>query len=81
MKYDHENDKYIFSTGKEIEPNCNYIGINEEMNVSEGYDGAIYLPEDDDEFCVIDNKLTKDECVELAYYMIGQWQKFKVKYS
>lgn len=77
MKYNDGN--YILSTGRDIYANCGFIGINNEMELSEGYDGGFTMPEDD--WIEFEYRLTNAECVEIAEYMIGQWQKFREKYS
>ena len=65
-----KSDYVIFSTGKEVYANRGIIGLSPKdeggWEVSEGYDGGI-----DHE------KLTKNECTELADFMIALWQQFK----
>lgn len=72
-----ENDKVIFSTGKEKYANCGIIGLSPEMTISEGYDGGFHSQReswmDDEDF----DGLTKAEQIELAEYMIAAWMKFK----
>ena len=64
-----ENDAVIFSSGKIKGVYAGVIGLTPDCEqVHGGYDDTIH--ENGDE-------LTKDEKIELADYMIGQWQKFK----
>lgn len=72
-----EGDKVIFSTGKTRGANCGIIGLSPRMDVSGGYDGGFYNGPDDEEWRDEDERLTKEELVELAEYMIEQWQKFR----
>ena len=65
-------NKLIFSTGKEIDPYQGIIGINEELDITEGYDGYIK-----DTQCPEMDELTNNELIELADYVIKLWQKFK----
>jgi hypothetical protein len=60
-----EGDYLIFDSGKEISANNGIIGIAG-SSVFEGYDGIIFLED-----------LTKAERIELADYMIAEWQAFK----
>lgn len=57
---------FILSTGKEIIANNSIIGIHKygnEFSITEGYDGGM-------------EELTRDESIELAEYMITQWQEY-----
>lgn len=65
-----DGDEFILSTGRKINANNGYIGINPEMMLSEGYDGHIYA-----------DRWTPEERIELADYMIGLWQEYKLKAS
>ena len=64
--------KVIFESGKETYVNRGIIGINPELDISERYDYE--TGQDEPPF-------TKEECVELADFMIDLWQKFKQKYT
>lgn len=71
-------DKVLFSTGTEKDANNGFIGLNQKMCISEGYDGYLYQPREDwmdDKDCY--HILSYDEQIELADYMIALWQKFK----
>jgi hypothetical protein len=77
-----EGDKLIFSSGKIGYANCGVVGLSEPdkedgWQISEGYDGGIdhegsWLGDG-----ISDNALTKEECIELADYMIALWARFK----
>jgi len=74
MKID--GDKVTFSTGKERIANCGIIGISERhLEVTDGYDSGFH----NDDWYDDEQKLTKEEQIELADYMIGVWNKFKEK--
>ena len=64
MRYN--KDKYVLSTGKTFYSNNGIIGIDNHLDVHEGYDGGI----DTDEF-------TQEEKNEIADYMIDLWNKFR----
>ena len=67
------------STGKEIYANREIIGIDDELNIFEGYDGIVYMPDfywDESE-----SPLTDAECVELANRVIERWKQFRLKHE
>lgn len=68
-----EKDTITFSSGNTAYANCGIIGINDELNIFEGYDGSIDWPTSDWKT----TKLTADDMRELADYMIVLWQRFK----
>lgn len=79
-----DSEKYQFSTGRFITPNCDIIGINDELNLYEGYDTSmdakIVDPDDtDDTIPDFESEqgveLTPVEKHELAQYMISLWSK------
>jgi hypothetical protein len=64
-----ENGELFFSSGKVVKAYAGVIGLSPDCERAYGgYDQDIH--EENDE-------LTSDEKIELADYMIGQWQKFK----
>ena len=67
MKF-NENEEAILSTGKTFSANCKIIGICEELEISEGYDGGLNS-----------QKFTKEEKREIALYMIDLWIKWVEK--
>lgn len=70
-----DDDKVIFSSGKEISVNGGVIGINEHLDIHGGYDNGIPLQEfDDDQNEIL--LFTKEERQELASYMIELWKEF-----
>ena len=62
----------ILSTGKEINPYYGVIGINENMDITGGYDEYFR-----DTQCPENCELTNEEIIEIANYMIRIWTKFK----
>ena len=77
-----ENGYLIFSTGKRVYCFGNSMGINlvencasGGMSVFYGSDGSISTYMDD--WLDDNDKLTKEECQELADAMIARWQEFK----
>lgn len=67
-----EGDEVIFTSGKTCDANHGIIGLSPDMDVTEGWDGCIYKPEDE-----YFDKLSKADLIELADYMIAEWTKFK----
>ena len=63
----------IFSTGRRVWALRGVIDISPALEVFQGHDG-ILMP---DEAFLDNNALTDAECIELADFMIGQWQAFK----
>lgn len=71
-----KNSIVIFeSTGLELYANGGKIGINPDLETSEGYDGNFNKGWGDD---FHDIPFTQAEREELGDFMIGLWQKFKV---
>ena len=65
-----DGDEIIFSTGKRVYAHRGIIGLDSALNTYEGYDGGFE-----------DNKLTSEEKLELANYMIAAWNEYKLKIS
>ncbi|MGA2412382.1 MAG: hypothetical protein ABSG46_18605 [Candidatus Binataceae bacterium] len=61
-------DTIRLSTGTEIYANRGFVGISENMELSEGYDG-----------CIDADHLTLEERHELADYMISLWQRWRAQ--
>ena len=74
-----EGDNVIFSTGLEKYTNKGIIGLTPTLSVMHGYDGYFYEPKeewmDEEDY----EGLTNEEQIELADFMIEQWQKFKLR--
>lgn len=70
-----EDDDVIFSTGKKRYANNGIIGLSPEGEVTEGYDGGFWQPEESE--YRDDDALTPAERVELADYMIERWKTFR----
>ena len=64
----------VFSSGRERPCYGKIIGVTQDMAVSYGFDGTLWSGEDED---LYDDPLTTADLLELADYMIEQWQKFK----
>lgn len=74
--------KIKFSTGKEIDPNSGFVGLNELFEISEGYDGQYSrydLIKDNWEWVKPEdqNTLTVAEQLELCAIMIARWRSFE----
>lgn len=67
-----DRETLTFSTGRTITPNCRIIGINDELDIYEGYDSCIF-PHPYSE------KLSEIEKIELADFMIKLWTAYKIK--
>lgn len=61
----------ILKNGKQIYANKDIIGIDDENNLYEGYDGELFLN------VYKNNDLTKKELIEIADLMIKRWETFK----
>jgi len=75
MERENDGDGYVLSTGRRFYANRGLIGINPEMEVSEGYDGhihygPIFYPQEAPGW-------SKEERAELADFMIALWSRFK----
>ncbi len=69
-----KDQSLIFSTGRRVSAQRGVIGISPSLEVFQGH-GGILIPS---EPLLDDNdSLTNQECVELADFMIEQWQAFK----
>jgi hypothetical protein len=76
MKVEH--DTVTFSTGTTRYAHAGVIGIGNDNDVSEGYDGGLWS-EHEREWT--DSTLTKEELIELADYMIERWTKWRATVS
>jgi hypothetical protein len=70
-----DGDTVKFRSGREEYANCGIIGISPDGNVSGGYDDGFGDFEGHEDMPVLSRK----ERVELAEYMIIQWEKFAMK--
>lgn len=77
-----DGNKVLFSTGREKNAHGGIIGLSPDMQVTDGYDGEFYRPKeswmDDDDYSEY-VRLTPEERVELADYMITAWKRFRSK--
>ena len=72
-----EGDSVIFSTGRRRYANNGIIGIAPDMEITEGSDGGFYRGKDQESWRSPAELLTTAELLELADYMIEQWQQFR----
>lgn len=68
VKMQINGDQLWFDSGRKCYTNNGVIGINPDLEVFEGYDGTLDYPA---------NRLTVDEEIELADFMIARWQRFR----
>lgn len=61
-----------FSSGNSFYACGGTVGIAPNMEAREGYDGILHSDRLGDRY-----KMDKEDRIELADYMINQWQKFK----
>lgn len=66
----------ILSTGREIDANSGFIGINDDLELAGGYDSRMLLVADEDGY---DTPLTNQEAVEIADILIARWTAFRAK--
>jgi hypothetical protein len=65
------DDGYKFeTTGRTIYAHCGIIGIAEDLDISQGYDGGITIDDD------YEQEMTKEEKKELSEFMVDLWKKF-----
>ena len=64
-------------SGRSLEPSGGIIGINEELEVFEGYDSPLYSYSEKSP--LRDEKLTNGERQQIANMMIDRWIQFKNK--
>jgi len=69
-----EGDEVIFSSGRTRYANNGIIGLDSGDNVSEGYDGGFWQPDDWN-----NEKLSTDDLAELADFMVARWQAWKAR--
>lgn len=72
--------KFKFKDGTRINAYRGFIGINDELQVSGGYDGYItcdWSGEWELEDYSVNKPLTPEIRAEIADYMIGLWNRFK----
>ena len=70
MRTDHS--KMYFHSGKSFEANGGILGLSETLSITEGYDRAIVL--DDEQFA--DAAFNEEERQEIANYMVDLWKQW-----
>jgi hypothetical protein len=73
MIYDREKGKLVMADGTEYYANGGIVGLNDDLEISEGYDGGFYCYREDSD----DGALPLAHRLELADYMIALWIKYK----
>jgi hypothetical protein len=69
-----DDDCVRFSSGREAYANRGIIGINEMLELYEGYDGTIRYPPYEPGAA---DELSKEDMRELADLMIATWTRFR----
>lgn len=70
-------DNLKLKSGRELYANLGFIAINEKLDIAEGYDGGLPLAPNHSDYEFDEDKLTKEEALELADIMIDRWNRFK----
>ena len=70
MAKDSGRDEIELSNGRKISANCGILGIDNEGNLYEGYDGVLFDSRHDNA------QWTAEERRELAQFAIERWQKW-----
>ncbi len=73
MKFDPYRDEYEFSSGRKMYAHWGIIGIDEDLRLSEGYDGGIGYPGNETR----PSEFTPDDMRELADELIRRWTAFR----
>ena len=73
MKIISEENKIIFSNGKEVYANLGIIGLSPNNEIYYGYDGSL-----DNDF--ESENFSNEDRIELADYMVERWQEYKSIY-
>lgn len=67
-------DAIQFSSGRIMQTNNGIVGINADLDVYEGYDGGVYVT--DENWANGSHELTDSEAMELANHMLVLWGRF-----
>jgi len=65
-------------TGRVIRATRGIVGIRDDLDISEGYDGGLLTP-DDAEW--IESAPTRADMIELADIMLDRWRRFRAKWA
>lgn len=77
-----QENKFILSSGREINAYKNVIGINPELEeIFDGYDSRLDLKEYDYDTDTETMNFTPEEIAEICDYMLGLWATMKEKYG
>lgn len=67
------SNEIVLKTGRRFYANRLIVGIDDKLEISEGYDGGIYTSD----FCDPENNWSKEDRIALADMMIDRWKRFK----
>jgi len=84
MSYIDEKGEYIkLQSGKEINFNNGFVGLNKIGEVSGGYDSVVHCQKMADwcDDAKTDYCLTNAECIELANTMLARWAEFRASHG
>ena len=71
------SDLITFKSGRSIEPNGGFVGIDPDLEIAEGCDNApTYWDNEQNEYC---DQYSSADMMELADLMIMRWTAFKAK--
>jgi hypothetical protein len=65
-------------SGRELRVNRGFISINQDLEISEGYDCGLPSAPNEKHYEYDEDRLTKDEALELADILIDRWNRFKI---
>jgi hypothetical protein len=65
-------------SGRELHVNRGFVSINEDLEISEGYDSGLLAAPNEKYYEYDEDRLTKDEALELADILIDRWNRFKI---
>lgn len=73
------SDYIELKSGRKLSVNCNFVSINDKLEIAEGWDGGLPLAPFEDDYDYDEDHFTKEEAIELAELMIERWIKYKNK--
>lgn len=75
------SDTLKLKSGRELYANRGLISINEELEISEGYDGGLPAPPNSENYKYDEDGLSKEDALDLADILIDRWKRFKIEVS
>lgn len=73
------SDNIKLKSGYELYANCGFVGINEELNVAEGYDGSLPEPSYGEFYDKDYPGPSKADMLELCDILIDRWTRLRAK--